>query len=102
MVSANVSRMIPQIRSYLSKQPVEKAWLFGSASRGEENAKSDIDLLVRYDSNATITLFTISEMMLQLKDIVGRDVDLVEEGRLLPFAEKTANHDKILIYERAN
>lgn len=94
--------MLPVIRTYLSNKPVEKAWLFGSASRGEESAKSDIDLLVRYDHNATITLFTISEMMLQLKDLIGRDVDLVEEGRLLPFAEKSANHDKILIYERAN
>lgn len=102
MVTPNVSHLLPLIRTYLSKKPVEKAWLFGSASRGEENSQSDIDLLVRYDRNSKITLFTISEMMLQLKDILGRDVDLVEEGRLLPFAQESANQDKILIYERAH
>lgn len=41
-------------------------------------------------------------MILRLKGLIGRDVNLVDEGRLLPFAEKSANHDKILIYERAN
>ena len=38
--------------------------------------------------------------MVSLEDIIKKLVDLVEEGRLLPFAQKTANRDKLLIYER--
>ena len=38
--------------------------------------------------------------MVQMKKLLGRDVDLVEQDRLLPFASDSANHDKILIYER--
>ena len=30
----------------------------------------------------------------------GSDVDMITEGTLLSFAERTANNDKILIYER--
>ena len=39
-------------------------------------------------------------MMMELEDILHRNVDLVEECRLLTFAAKTAQKDKVLIYER--
>lgn len=101
MISKSVEQMIPKIQQFFTGQPVKKAWLFGSCSRGQETADSDVDILVEYDrSNARITLMTISGMMIGLEDILRRNVDLVEAGRLLPFAEKTAQKDKILIYER--
>jgi predicted nucleotidyltransferase len=102
MVSKNIQSMIPKIQQYFIGQPIKKAWLFGSSSRGEERDDSDIDILVQYDEDAGISLFTISRIMVQMKKMLGRDVDLVEEDRLLPFAAKSANQDKILIYERKN
>ena len=41
-------------------------------------------------------------MGLELEKLIGRPVDLVEDGQLLPFAKKTAEKDKTLIYEREN
>lgn len=90
------------IADYFKTQPVVKAWLFGSYARGEETPHSDIDILVQYDENARISLLTISHMMGVLEEATGKRVDLIEDGCLLPFAEETANHDKILIYERDN
>ncbi|WP_293875422.1 nucleotidyltransferase domain-containing protein [Flavobacterium sp.] len=40
------SNEIDIIKDFFSKQPVLKAYLFGSYSRGTENESSDIDLLV--------------------------------------------------------
>lgn len=100
MLSKNVQEMIPKIQQYLASQPIEKAWLFGSCSRGEETPKSDVDLLVRYQDSNSISLFDISRIMVNLKKIIKRPVDLIEEDCLLPFASKSANRDKILIYER--
>ena len=94
--------IIPIIQRCLTKQPITKAWLFGSYSRGEERPDSDIDLLVQYDSNARISLMTISRVMCELKKATGKQVDVIEDGRLLPFAVESANRDKILIYERAS
>lgn len=94
--------MISKIQGCLSEYPVQKAWLFGSFSRGEEKPGSDIDILVKYDENSLISLFTISKIMVQLSKALGRRVDLVEEDSILPFAEESANRDKILIYERSN
>ena len=100
MLSKNVQEMIPKIQQYFASQPIEKAWLFGSCSRGEETPKSDVDLLVRYKRDDKFSLFDIAGIMVGLEDILHRQVDLVEEDCLLPFAQKTANHDKVLIYER--
>ena len=40
--------VIDNIRQYFSTQPVRKAWLFGSFSRGGETAQSDVDILVAH------------------------------------------------------
>ena len=37
--------MIQQIAEYFKTQPVLKAWLFGSYSRGEQRDDSDVDML---------------------------------------------------------
>ena len=93
--------MIQVIADYFDTQPVLKAWLFGSFSRGEENEDSDVDLLILPDKSQHFSLFTLSSMYEDLKNLVGRDVDLITEGGLMPFARESADHDKILIYERA-
>lgn len=93
--------LIDNIRQYLSTQPVKKAWLFGSFSRGEETDDSDVDILVEFDrTGQPVTLLTYARIWRELKERVGREVDLVEEGTLKPYAAESANHDKRLIYER--
>ncbi len=101
MVSEDIRDMIPSIRQYLGHQPVRKAWLYGSCSRGEETADSDIDILVEYDRRSgSISLMKIAGIMLGLEDMLHRRVDLVEADRLLPFARESAYRDRLLIYER--
>ena len=92
--------MIQTIRDYFATQPVHKAWLFGSYARGEETPESDVDILVDFEKNAEIGLFEHARMIIALENILGKKVDLVPNGTLLPFAEKTAEHDKRLIYTR--
>ena len=41
-------------------------------------------------------------MWRELEERLGRNVDLVEEGTLKPYAIESANRDKRLIYERKN
>ena len=87
------------IAAYFATQPVLKAWLFGSFARGEQRIDSDVDILVALDKNQHIGLKFFG-MWNDLEEILGRNVDLVSEGSLLPFAQESAEHDKILIYER--
>lgn len=92
--------IINKLKEYFMLQPIEKAWLFGSYSRGEETRESDIDILVRFDNNANITLLKYASMVTFLRKLLQKDIDLVEEGQLKEFAKESAEHDKILIYER--
>ena len=92
--------VIEKLQHYFSTQPVRKAWLFGSFSRGEETADSDVDILIALDKSKPIGLKFFG-MLNDLEELLGRKVDLVSEGTLLPFAKESVEHDKILVYERA-
>lgn len=101
MPSPEVQAMIPKIQAYLATQPVERAYLFGSCARGDETSDSDVDLLVNYTVGNTLSLMDIGGMISDLSKSLKRPVDLIEEDYLMPFAQASANRDKIKIYERA-
>ena len=89
------------IADYFKTQPVLKSWLFGSFARGEERPHSDVDILFVPDrSGKPFTLLTMGGMYMDLKELLGREVDLIEDGSLRPYIVDNVNRDKILIYER--
>ena len=94
--------IINKLQDFFSAYPVEKAWIFGSYARGEETRKSDLDVLVRFDKNATITLIDYAKIMNNLSDLLHKKVDLVQEGTLYKFAQESVEDDKILVYERTH
>lgn len=79
--------------------PINKAWIFGSFARNEENKNSDIDLLVEFMPNVKIGL-QYFRMIDDLERLCGRKIDLVENGMLHPDVVSFVNNDRILIYER--
>jgi len=95
----DLATMKKVIAEYFKTQPIIKAWLFGSWARGEETPLSDVDLLVQYDEDG-ISLLKHAAMICELEKILDRPVDIVEDGTLRPYAMKSANRDKKLIYER--
>ena len=54
--------------------------VFGSVARGDARPDSDIDLLVRMQAGRS--LFDQAALLVDLRDLLGRDVDFViEEGQ---------------------
>ena len=96
MSTQDISKIIAD---YFVTQPVTKAWLFGSFARGEQREDSDVDILVELAQSQRIGLKFFG-MCADLKELLNREVDLVADGCLLPFAQESADHDKKLIYER--
>ena len=94
--------MTKMMAEYFKTKPVLKAWLFGSYSRGEERPDSDVDILIVPDKTQHFSLFTLGGMHEDLKALLGREVDIITDGGLLPFARESAERDKKLIYERKN
>ena len=87
------------LTEYFKTQPVLKAWVFGSFARGEETPQSDVDILVVLDHSQTVGM-NFFGMYEELKDLLGRNVDLVTDRSLAPFARKSVEKDKKLVYER--
>lgn len=92
--------VIHKLVNYFSNQPIDKAWLFGSYARNEENPQSDIDILVSFSPDTTITLFKYVHIVNELQKLTGKQIDLVENGQLKQSALSSAENEKILIYER--
>ena len=101
-LSPQLQQQLPAIQATLARHPVRRAWIFGSCARGEDREESDVDFLVQYDRSLKehFSLMDIGGLWYDLHELLGRDIDLVEDGYLLPYAVESANHDKIPIYER--
>lgn len=88
-----------KVKHYFHSQPVMKAWLFGSWSRGQATETSDVDLLVELDYSQPVGLEFI-QMRLDLQQLLGRKVDLVSARGLSKYIEPIIESEKKLIYAR--
>lgn len=93
-------QLIERVRDYLKNKPIDKAWIFGSFARNQESYDSDIDLMVKFRQPNNLDLFDFVGLTIDLEEITGRQIDLVEEGYVLPNAKKKIEEEKVLIYER--
>jgi predicted nucleotidyltransferase len=87
------------IKDFFSKQPVLKAYLFGSYGRGSESKDSDIDLLVELDYSQPIGLEFI-QMKLDLQELLSKKIDLVSARGLSKYIQPILDKEKKLIYAR--
>ena len=77
-----------QIAAFCQRWQITKLALFGSALRNDFSPESDIDMLASFEENARHTLFDIDRMESELKEMFGRDVDLVSRRGV----EASLNH----------
>jgi predicted nucleotidyltransferase len=63
-----------------TKHGAHSVRVFGSVARGESEPDSDIDLLVQMKPGSS--LFDQAAMLVELRDLLGRDVDVVTEVAL--------------------
>jgi hypothetical protein len=77
-----------KIQEFCRKWQITELSLFGSALREDFGPESDIDLLVSFAPDARITLFNLVDMEEELKEIFGRDVNLVSRQAV----EKSENY----------
>jgi predicted nucleotidyltransferase len=63
-----------------SKHGARNVRLFGSAARGEADDRSDIDFLV--DMQPGRSLLDMGGLLMDLRELLGRDVDIVTERAL--------------------
>jgi hypothetical protein len=78
MINPNLKLPQEKIADFCRRNHVKQLSLFGSATRDDFRPDSDVDLLVEFEENARITLFDMAGMQDELKELLGRPVDLIE------------------------
>lgn len=66
-----------KIAAFCKKWKIREFALFGSVLRDDFGSDSDIDVLVTFGEEAKHTLFDLVHMEDELKEIFGREVDIV-------------------------
>lgn len=69
-----------EIYAIARKHKAEKLWVFGSVARKEERPDSDVDFLVQFPSD--MSYFGLCDFTDDLRNVIGRDVDLVSHKAL--------------------
>ena len=67
---------------------IKEIGIFGSYVRGEQKGKSDLDVLVEFEEDAKLSLLDVIGLEIELSDLLGVKVDLVEKKSLKPFIGK--------------
>ena len=73
---------------FCQKWKITEFSLFGSVLRDDFRPDSDVDVLVVFDEDTHWSLFDLCRMEDELKEIFGREVDLVERE----CVEKSENY----------
>ncbi len=87
-MTAQVDIPREKIVDFCGRWQVNELALFGSVLRDDFGPDSDVDVLVRFTSDARRTLFDLVRMEEELKSILGREIDLVSREAI----EKSRNY----------
>ena len=77
MTRAQIDLPRENIAEFCKKWQIHEFSFFGSVLRDDFRPDSDIDVLVTFEEAAKHTLFDLVHMQDELKQMFGRDVDIV-------------------------
>ena len=79
----------------LKRSGVKRAAVFGSVARGEARPDSDIDILVEIEED--ISLLDFVGIKIELEEVLGRKVDLVEYSTIKPLLRKRILDEQVVL-----
>lgn len=69
-----------KIAEFCRRRGVARLSLFGSILRDDFGPESDIDVLVEFLPDVRVSLFALGDMLVELSEMLGRQVDLKTPG----------------------
>ncbi len=89
-----------RIEDFCRRWRVKELSIFGSALRDDFGPASDVDVLVELEPDHGLDLYDWVDMIDELGEILGRDVDLVAKGGLEnPFRRMEILRTAEVLYE---
>ncbi|HLZ23147.1 MAG TPA: nucleotidyltransferase family protein [Ktedonobacterales bacterium] len=84
-----------RIAPILKRHGVAHAAVFGSFARGTATSDSDLDVLVEFAKPAS--LLDMAALKLELEDALGRPVDVVTPGGLIPGIRDEVMREQVVV-----
>jgi predicted nucleotidyltransferase len=82
MNQEGIAARVKNIEPLARKWKIRELAVFGSASRDDFSSRSDVDLLVVFEDDTHFSLFDFVDLQVELEQLLGRPVDLVEKAGL--------------------
>ncbi len=98
---AHLQEIVEILRSReaeLRRRGIGRLFIFGSTAREENTDESDIDLLVEMNDEPLMSLTKFANLKLDIEDILGHPVDLVEKRLLKPTVAAMAAKDAVRVF----
>ncbi len=89
------------VAEFCQRNGIRRLALFGSVLRNDFTPDSDVDFLVEYAPEATVGLFDLVGMELELSEILGRKADLNTAGCLSLYFVDEVLREAVPIYVAA-
>ncbi|MCC6791542.1 MAG: nucleotidyltransferase family protein, partial [Thermomicrobiales bacterium] len=77
MVTTAIELPLQEIAEICERHRVAELSLFGSVLRDDFRPDSDVDVMVTFFTDAQISLFDLVDLQDDLKQLFGRDVDVI-------------------------
>jgi len=84
-----------EILRIAAKHGARNVRVFGSVARGEADEQSDVDFLV--DMEPGRSLFDMGGLLMDLQDLLGRDVDIATERSLKQRVRARVLHEAVAL-----
>ena len=78
---------------------VKSVKLFGSHARGEAGPNSDVDLIIEFDPNEKIGMFTMSDIELIFQQHLKQEIDITTPAGLDDFIRDRVLAEAETVYE---
>ena len=90
-----VAEIPGKVAEVMRRRGVVRASMFGSVARGEASPASDVDFLVEFEQGRT--LLDLAGLGLDLKEVLGCDVDVATPNSLHPALKEEIMRDLVPI-----
>ena len=98
-VTRNIAIPQDRLAEFCQKHHIRKLSLFGSVLRDDFTPDSDVDVLVEFEPGHVPGFITLSQMQIELSNILGRQADLRTPAELSRYFRRDVLNSAVTQYE---
>ena len=98
IAAADIIGILRKHEAALRAAGISALSLFGSVARGEARANSDIDLAAEFDPTAKMNLIRLIGLERELRELLGREVQILPEPIRKPRLRAEVERDRVLAF----